>query len=55
MNLVLSSDLTDVLPFCRILCLLGGYILIGSIYRYYFLGIHSVEVKQSFLNLVFLQ
>ncbi|XP_052147478.1 uncharacterized protein LOC127766482 isoform X2 [Oryza glaberrima] len=29
--------------FVTILCLLGGYILIGSIYRYYFLGIHSVE------------
>eukprot|EP00267_Zea_mays_P022584 XP_008647628.1 uncharacterized protein LOC100502280 isoform X1 [Zea mays] len=27
----------------RILCLLGGYILIGAVYRYYFLGIHSVE------------
>lgn len=27
------------------MCLLGGYILIGAIYRYYFLGIHSVEVK----------
>jgi hypothetical protein len=26
------------------LCLLGGYILIGAIYRYYFLGIHSIEV-----------
>lgn len=29
--------------FITILCLLGGYILIGAIYRYYFLGIHSVE------------
>ncbi|KAM3313864.1 hypothetical protein ACQJBY_033021 [Aegilops geniculata] len=29
--------------FIIILCLLGGYILIGAIYRYYFLGIHSVE------------
>ncbi|KAJ1297564.1 hypothetical protein BS78_01G386300 [Paspalum vaginatum] len=26
-----------------ILCLLGGYILIGAVYRYYFLGIHSAE------------
>jgi len=26
-----------------ILSLLGGYILIGAVYRYYFLGIHSVE------------
>lgn len=29
--------------FITILCLLGGYILIGAVYRYYFLGIHSVE------------
>ncbi|XP_066388204.1 uncharacterized protein [Miscanthus floridulus] len=29
--------------FMTILCLLGGYILIGAVYRYYFLGIHSVE------------
>ena len=30
------------------MCLLGGYILIGAVYRYYFLGIHSVEVKLVF-------
>jgi len=29
--------------FITILSLLGGYILIGAVYRYYFLGIHSVE------------
>ncbi|CAL4938972.1 unnamed protein product [Urochloa decumbens] len=29
--------------FKTILSLLGGYILIGAVYRYYFLGIHSVE------------
>ncbi|KAL6901915.1 hypothetical protein ACP4OV_004791 [Aristida adscensionis] len=29
--------------FITIMCLLGGYILICAIYRYYFLGIHSVE------------
>uniref|UniRef100_A0A0D9VT00 Uncharacterized protein n=1 Tax=Leersia perrieri TaxID=77586 RepID=A0A0D9VT00_9ORYZ len=31
--------------FVTILCVLGGYILIGVIYRYYYLGIHSVEIR----------
>lgn len=30
--------------FCRIICLLLGYILVGTVYRFFFLGIHSVEV-----------
>ncbi|XP_047086611.1 uncharacterized protein LOC124698135 [Lolium rigidum] len=29
--------------FITMLCLFGGYILIGAIYRYYFLGIRSIE------------
>ncbi|KAG8096363.1 hypothetical protein GUJ93_ZPchr0013g36755 [Zizania palustris] len=33
------------ISFVIILCLIGGYILIGAIYRYHFLGIHSVEVS----------
>ncbi|XP_040377777.1 uncharacterized protein LOC102717143 isoform X1 [Oryza brachyantha] len=31
------------ISFVTIFCLLGGYILSGAVYRYYFLGIHSVE------------
>ncbi|XP_078160292.1 autophagy-like protein [Carex rostrata] len=26
-----------------VICLLGGYILIGTVYRFFFLGIHSIE------------
>ncbi|RCV45237.1 hypothetical protein SETIT_9G437800v2 [Setaria italica] len=29
--------------FITIMSLLGGYILLGAVYRYYFLGLHSVE------------
>ncbi|KAF8683824.1 hypothetical protein HU200_044762 [Digitaria exilis] len=34
--------------FITIMSLLGGYILLGAVYRYYFLGIHSAEVKLVF-------
>ncbi|RLN41577.1 uncharacterized protein C2845_PM01G12120 [Panicum miliaceum] len=33
--------------FITMLSLLGGYILIGAVYRYYFLGIHSVEAMPN--------
>ncbi|KAK8920991.1 hypothetical protein KSP39_PZI020824 [Platanthera zijinensis] len=26
-------------------CLLGGYLLVGAIYRHFFLGIHGAQVK----------
>lgn len=41
--LLVVLSLINTYFFGRILCLLGGYILIGAVYRYYFLGIHSVE------------
>lgn len=30
--------------FYRILCLLGAYLLVGTIYRYFVLGVRSIEV-----------